>query len=187
MNLSLISTLRLFLLPQEDHYQTVYTWRRYNPDWEILIYIDRDKFFNELEASRPAIVAMMRRLTVRGQIVDLARYGLLAEVGGLYADLDIDYISNKGLSELLRCNESKYDFIAFVEREESKLMMWSKLTRTQQMYRLLTAVCHLENPDTSACPMKTMVSNYLFATKPKSKTIERIIEIASTYHIRMEG
>ncbi len=74
----------------------------------------------------------MESLAVRGQIVNLARYMLLLEAGGLYMDVDVEPRSehHADLNILLRCNQAAVNmttFVGFVEGEIEDIPWWPQV------------------------------------------------------------
>ncbi len=63
------------------------SWRRHHPEWEYRFWTDQD--LDRLIRERaPELAAQYRRYPENIQRVDAARYVILREYGGLYADLD---------------------------------------------------------------------------------------------------
>ncbi len=65
------------------------SFRNYNPGWQILLSnYNRTRDF--LGARNPNVLRFLWTMTAAGNIVDVARYAILTELGGVYADIDVE-------------------------------------------------------------------------------------------------
>lgn len=88
------------------------TWRKYNPTWALKVW-NGDEIGAVVAAHHPRPWQTLQRISNHGQKADLARYVLLTETGGIYADIDV-YFVGRSLDELLQCSRS-LEFVAVVE------------------------------------------------------------------------
>jgi len=98
---------------------------------------------------------------LQGQIIDLMRYIWLAEEGGVYSDMDVDFRDNLTLDTLLDCNGS-YDFVAAIEENLNVL---------GDGIREPISLGDTNFPVELFC-------NFFFATAPKSEVMETLVKKA---------
>jgi len=82
-------------------------WQKYyirNRNWQVFLW-NRNRIRQLLSVKYPDIWRVLQSNLSVGETVDIARYAILLDVGGVYADFDL-YLNNGTLDELLLCNTS---------------------------------------------------------------------------------
>ena len=117
----------------------VRSWARQNPDWEYRLWTDRAvKIF--IRNRYPHMCETYENLTYDIQRADFARYLILHDCGGVYADLDVECL--RPLSKLL----DGHEFVACREPEEHSRtsavqeMVCNAFLASLPSHRLLAAV-----------------------------------------------
>jgi mannosyltransferase OCH1-like enzyme len=135
------------------------SWRTRHPNWKYVLW--RRQAVEALLAQAPAAVRSAYAAFGRGiQRADLARYLILQQHGGVYADLDVTCL--KPLGPLLASNAGARALL-FVEGVQSA-----------------EAARHRGNvqPIRRGVPeVTTRVANYVMATAPRAPLMERIVSL----------
>lgn len=71
----------------------VASWRRTNPDWEIKLWTDEDNR-NYISRNHPYFLSIFDGYPYPIQRADAIRYFLLRDIGGIYADMDIEILGS---------------------------------------------------------------------------------------------
>jgi hypothetical protein len=131
------------------------SWKQHAPNWQVFIW-DRERLGHLVANKYPEIWALLSRMQIQGQIVDVARYLLTKELGGVYADMDVYMLDGSYLDSLLQCSpNANYSFMYTFEMIDATADTVARGKGRRQL------------------------ANYFFATKPHGVTINRLLEESS--------
>lgn len=89
----------------EKYIKNAATWRQNHPNWEYLLW-DKHSMDDLIQGKYPEYLSMYQQFTYMHQKIDICKYLILWDQGGVYADMDT--VSLRPLSQLLcRFPESK--------------------------------------------------------------------------------